>query len=321
MIKMDCTDRHEKGNVMIRVFFICLLAQLFLINDVYAVRNYTSSDIFSMTRVSQIAISSDGKEVAYVTLNEKNTSDGKAWNYSLYFKDNDGKTHLLINDNKDKIASPVFSPNDNAITYLMKGKKFQSIWTYDIKTAQSKKLIEFQNNISSFKYSPNGEFIAFMSEDSKVKNKVLMPVDVSKPSANGRLYLVDLKNPSTIKPITSDNISVSQFFVYPGFDWSPDSQSIVFSYQPQSGDQYSMENKIAILDLKTGAIKNIAYSDDHNSSQPIYSHDGKYIAFEANPSKSEVEKQYPTLKPNEPSPIRLTQTANNKICIYTFHLI
>ncbi|MCA0402243.1 MAG: S9 family peptidase [Proteobacteria bacterium] len=288
---------------------VILLASLLFMSSIQA-----DNALFSFKRIGQVAPSPNGKQVAIVTYEFKNTALGKEWLYSLYLKDQSG---LRVLANAKKITSISWSPDGNQITYLSEGKKSQSIWSYQLNHHKKDMLFEFTSDIESFKWSPNGKMIAFMSHDLKPESKILQPIDVSKQYTNMRLYVVSLENQTNIKAeaLTPSTISISQFFVYPGFDWSQDSRVIALAYQPQSGAQYSLQNKIGFIDLKTHKLRNIPYSTTHNSSQPAYSPDGKWVAFQANPSDAEVEKQFPRIKPNQPYKGLLAQNFSQRICV------
>lgn len=301
-------------NYFIRV--ITLIISIYLVTlHVYAQTRmrYTPAEVLAFRRISQVVPSDDGKQVAFTIYQVKSTNFGKQWEYSLYLKNS--KSELEFLDKANNISSVNWSPNNKLISYLAKGNKFQSIWIYDILNRKNKKLIEFKNDISSFKWSPDGKNIAFTASEIKPKlTEALTPIDVSKDFTNTRLYIFDI-NAKSLKALIPDKFSVSQFFVYPGFDWSPDSQSIAFSYQSEPGEAHALENKIGIINLNSQEIKTLPYSETHNSTQPAYSLDGKWIAFQASPTSNEVAVAIKYVKSKEPSPLLLARSKINRICV------
>lgn len=273
---------------------------------------YAPSDVLAFKRISQVVPSNDGKQVVFTVYQVKSINSEKQWEYSLYLKN--GKSNYELLDKASNLSLINWSPDNKFISYLAKGDKFQSIWIYDISNHKKQKLIEFENDISSFKWSPDGKNIAFTASEVKQKaTTALIPIDVRKDYVNTRLYIFNVKRKSS-EALTPDKFSISQFFVYPGFDWSPDSQSIAFSYQPKPGPAFSLENKIGIISLKSQKIKNLPYSETHNSTQPAYSLDGKWIAFQANPTTDEVAVTIKNSKSNNISPL-LARSKINHVCV------
>lgn len=304
-----------------KVYFVIFMAILTcclesMVSPSYALEasHFVTSDIFSFKRIGQVLPSDDGKQVAFVVFEATATASGKKWEYSLYLKNNQGKIRLL--DKSDSIKAVSWSPDNLQIAYLAKGNKYQSIWVKDISNQRKYKLIEFENNIYSFKWSPDGKSIAFTAETNTQKpTQKLAPIDISKESTSIRLYLVNTKVQSLAYGITPDSYSISQFFVYPGYDWSPDSKAIVFSYQSHPGLVFTFQNKIAVINLETKQIKDIPYTENHNSTQPAYSLDGKWIAYQASPDESDIKNTLAKMNIPSPYPLLLAMTKSNHICV------
>ena len=274
--------------------------------------SYSAKDVLVFPRIGQVLASPDSKQVAFITYQVHFTPRNKEWRYSLFLKNQLGKINLLVKDKEISLLN--WSPNGKQIAYSANGKKHLSIWVYDIQTHKTNKLIEYSSDITSFRWSPNGKYIAFTAGDEKKMQSSFTPLDISKDYTNTCLYLFSIRS-GVVKPLTSANYSVSQFFVNPDFDWSPDSRSITFAYQPRAGDAYFLENKIGIIDLKTLKVKTVPYTKTHNSTQPVNSPDGKWIAFQASPSRNEIEKKLGSLDPTKPSPILLMIASVNHICL------
>lgn len=237
---------------------------------------YSVNQVFAFKRIGQVAVSPNGNEVAFTTFQANQSLSGLKWEYSLYIKNKQHGMQLIAKDNQISCLS--WSPDGNQLAYLTKGK---IIWLTDIQSKIKSKLIEFNGEIQSLKWSPVGDIIAF-SANAEIKKNPSIPIDVSKDYINTRLYLISTKPGNTAFPITSSYYSLSQFFIFPGFDWSPDGQFIAFSFQPQPGNLYSNDNKIGIINIKKPDLKIIPYTKDHTGIQPFFSPDGKWIAFKSN---------------------------------------
>lgn len=246
--------------------------------------NYTADDVLSFKRIGQVIASPNGKNVVFTVMQAISTQTGKEWEYLLYLKNSEGKVSVLSSSLK-QLSSPMWSPDGMKISYLAKGKKFQSIWIISLLSNKKAKLFECNNDIKYFRWSPDGKYIAFVTDDQDKKiNTKLEPKNIVTSDINTRIYFIPATQSIKIaKPLTPATYSISQSYPDPlldaGFDWSPDSQSIVFSYQSRPEATYYTEAKIAVLDLKTRKIITIPYTEQFTGQQPIYSLDGKWIAF------------------------------------------
>lgn len=237
-------------------------------------------------RIGQVQVSPDGKQTAYVVMHVINESNIKKWQHLLYIQDNQGMTKL-INKNSN-ISNISWSLDGKKLAFIAAGKKFQSIWLVDQREVNAKNLFEWNTDIQTFKWAPNGKFLAFVAIDKPTKK--LLPISVSQNIENARLFLFDIEN-KKVEPLTANEISLSQGFNDAGFDWSPNSQNIVYAYQPQGGAAYSNASKIAILNLLTRRVTTFIYTKNQTGKQPVYSHNGKWIAFRTNLPESQFAKE------------------------------
>lgn len=268
-----------------------------------ASHEYGIDDVLAFTRIGQVAASPDGKQVAFTTFQVQSAPSGKRWEYHLYVKEGQGKTSLLATNRQ--ILSLAWSNNGKQIAYLAQGKKHLSIWIQDISNRRVKRIIEFSDDIDSFKWSPDDQYIGFIADDSrKIDAGKAILIDVDKNYLNKRLYFIPVETRvKTPKPLTSSAYSVSDF------DWNPNnSQAIAFAHQPRIGADYINQTKISIIDLSTGRIMPIPHTETHTGVQPAYSPDGQWVAYRSN---VEPEKHAHALNNN----IQL----NGRVCVTNVH--
>ncbi len=242
------------------------------------VLDQSSEKIFSFKRFGQVVPSPNGKETAFI-VKQLNQST-KKWNYLLYLKNSQNEYKIIYN-NTHPIFSPRWSPNGKYLGYIAPGKKFDSIWITDIDSLKSYKRVEYANDILSFQWSPNQKLFAFLSNE-KNNNSDSELIDVENNYNNIRLFVVTIDSTiAHVRAITPENISITSGFLLPGFDWSPDTKNIVFSYQAKPGMSDPYQGKIGFVNLETKQITKLPYSDSHAVGQVLYSPDGAWIAFES----------------------------------------
>ncbi|OAI48823.1 hypothetical protein AYO45_00680 [Gammaproteobacteria bacterium SCGC AG-212-F23] len=298
----------------ISVWFLNIIFFLLCSSNIFAEQTSPLGSALRLNRISQVVPSTTGKQTAFIAYQIQSSANVKKWEYILYLRDSAGRVNLLIR--KDKISSLAWSYDEKLIYFLAKGDNNNALWVLDTATHEVSKVLEYKSDILAFKLSPNNKYIAFTAEEQQENTKQ----DSTLIEKNGEiknicLYLVEIKRNAAPILLTSNHYSVSQFFVYPGFDWAPNSKAIVFSYQPHPGLAYTFQNKIAVINLENHQLKTISYTENHNSTQPAYSLDGQWIAYQASSTTSEAKNNLIKMGVHSPYPLLLAMTKSNHICI------
>ena len=248
---------------------------------------WSIDDSLEFSRVGRVVASPTGDQVTFVTMQIISENNTKVWRSTLYLKGRNGNLKVL-SETDHNLSSPRWSPNGEKIAFLSQGDKFQSIWIVNIKTGKRKKIVEIHSDVISFKWSHDSKVLAFVADtQSYKKENSPKPIVVANDYVNARLFVVPVNFnniDSTPRILTADTYSISIFDEYygGGFDWSPDDKIIIFAYQPNPGAEYSNQSKLALVDIKTGKIKKIPYTNKHTGNQPLFSPNGKWVAFRSN---------------------------------------
>lgn len=258
----------------------------------HAETSYSAEDALALKRIAQVAPSPSGTQTAYNVI-QLTEGQAKDWQAIVYLHTTSGKNIILSNPNT--IAYMInWSPDERYLSYLNNNKNGQQLIAYDTKTGTTIPLLTFNNPISAYKWSPDGKWIAYVATDKATKNN--------------RLYLFEIGSKKIPIAITPASISISAATANPaldgGFDWSPNSKQIAYSYQPKVGEEQLNFAKIAIINPFTMQNMSLPYTQNHTGGQPRYSLDGQSIAFRTNVPPSRVA---PALNHNA--------AINNQICV------
>lgn len=213
--------------------------------------------------------------------------------------------------NIEVIKDCEISPDESQIVYSIQTvdpeteKKFTHLWRVIADGGEPEQLTYGKHSNISPKWSPDGQWIAFLSnrEDPKQSQIYLLPLSGGESRA--------------ITDLNGD---------FAGFDWSPDSQKIVFTFREHDPEDVKMKqdekkkelgrvarritNRVFFkldaygylpkaryhlwtVDIHSQETKQLTDSETHDETGPVWSPEGKTIAFFSNRSEQ------PDLHPNK----------------------
>ncbi len=264
----------------------------------------TVEDLWSMKRIENFDVSPDGQKIVIeVKTYSMQANEG---NSDLYLINSDGSDfHPLKNSDKNE-TGPKFSPDGKTIAYLLSNQ----IWTTEINGKGNKQLTNLSTDVSGIRWSNDGKKILFVSkvypdcpddacnkqrinekDSSKVKARIITDLmfrhwNEWRDDRRSHLFLLDVST----KEIT-DLTFGSDFDVPPialgsdnDYNFSPDGNEAAFTMNESDHLATSTNNDIFIVNLtdvnkeSSTPTEKISISEG-DDNQPVYSPDGKYIAF------------------------------------------
>lgn len=168
-----------------------------------------------------------------------------------------------IHQYDDPVISPQlcclsWSPNGRWFAFTNRPPDTTGTQIYQIKALGRQPLAVTEMRAHNPSWSPTGDAIAFLSD-------------------KGELYLVNLVD-NQVRPLTPD-WSANSSHVEGWPSWSPDGSSIVFDSQFHNEATKQFEYTIYKVNVHDGSIEKLLESGDFPSPNPVFSPDGKWIAY------------------------------------------
>ena len=264
----------------------------------------TIEDLWAMKRIGTFDLSPDGKQIVFdVTVYNMDENKG---NSDIYLINVDGSgLHPLKNSDKNE-TNPKFLPDGKKVSYLIEDQ----IHTCNLDGSDDIQLTNLYTGVNDYRWSHDGKKLLLTSnvypdcgsqdcnkkvDEEKKKTKVNVKIITHlmfrywNRWLNGKrshLFLFDTvsKEYDDLNYKMHNDIPPLDLGSSSDFNFSPDDREIAFTMNPDTVVATSTNNEIYIVkvseikkDEKTPA-KKISESKG-NDNQPVYSPDGKYIAF------------------------------------------
>ena len=280
---------------MIRFLFFLIFFQ-FGFDTLKANNTFRNLDVFELQYVRDPQISPDGTKIVYVRTEMDIMKDGRT--SSLWIINSDGTNNQKLTSNTFNEINPVWSPDGKRISFISSSddENGSEIHVYWMNSRQYSSISQLDGSPRSLKWSPNGNYLAFImfvpektlqlvSPPRKPKNANWAEkpriTDRLKHEADGSGYMIEgfsqifMISSTGGKPI---QVTTEKFNHY-SFDWMLGSDGFVFSSNYTEDWEYDFRNSEIYSISVNGS--NLQQLTDRNGPDmgAAVSPDGKSIAY------------------------------------------
>jgi dipeptidyl aminopeptidase/acylaminoacyl peptidase len=261
-------------------------------------------DLIKLHRISAPEVSPDGKWVAYGISTpdmEANRGVSNIWIVST----SGGDAIQLTQSGKD--SAPSWSPDGRILAFLSGRDGTSQVYVISMEGGEAKKLTTLSTGADLFKWSPDGKSIAFTSgvyvdckddacnkkrDEDKEKSKVKAHVadhllyrhwDHWSEGKRSHLFIQGVEGTTAARDLTEGadyDVPPDQRGGDTDINFSPDSKEICYMAVTDKVEAISTNGDLFLVPVGGGESKRITTNQGFDGN-PVYSPDGKYIAYHA----------------------------------------
>ncbi|MDZ7314597.1 MAG: S9 family peptidase [candidate division KSB1 bacterium] len=269
-----------------------------------AKRPMTVEDLWAMKRIGRIELSPDGSRMVYeMTAYDMEKNSGRT---DLWLLDTaTGETRQLTTHAAGS-STPHWKPDGSAVAFLSSRNCSRQIFLLPLSGGEAVQLTRLPLDIEDFAWSPDGKHLALIlsifpkaanieesaamervREESLVKAHIadrllFRPWNHWRDGRRSHLFLCNADG-ANLRDLTPGDWDVPPLDLGgdPDFCFSPDGKTIAFVGNATAEPAVNTNNDVFLLDLESGIQQNLTAANAAVDNQPVFSPDGRYLAYRA----------------------------------------
>lgn len=282
---------------------IILLFLAVSLNAVAQKRAFTIADIYKVKNAGSLSVSPDGKTLLF-TLSESNLEAGTT-NADIYTIDISGSSLKNLTNTPKSEANPVWSSDGKSIFFTSAKSGENQVYNLNLQSGTVEQVTDFSAGVNDYRLSSDSKLILFSSdvypecgadnECNKINSESAEngPVQANMADellfrhwtsySGGKVSHILLYNTDSKKytDLTPGKFNSPTFALGGGngFNFSADATEVCY-YSKRVKDQASSTNSDLFTVATDGSgTKNLTENNKAWDGDPVYSPDGKYIAY------------------------------------------
>ena len=262
---------------------------------------YDINALEALGRVSAPVVSPDGKKILY-GVSYESVEQNKS-NLDLYVMDIDGKNLTRITATPESESGYAWIDGGRKIAFMNPVDGKQQLWVMNADGSDRRAVSSVESGIQGFLFSPDEKRVVMIGSVKYSRDAKDIYPDL--PQATGRViddlmykhwdeWVTEIPHPligdftgqevTNVTDIMQDEPYESPMKPFGGiesFAWSPDGQQLIYVSRKKTGMEYavSTNSDLYLYDLNTKATRNITEDMMGYDTNPVFSPDGKYVAW------------------------------------------
>lgn len=266
-------------------------------------KNITPETLWQLGRLADVQLSPDGSKIVYNVRTfsvEKNKGNSDLWIYDMTSK----KSTVIANDSTSNETSPRWSADGTTIYYLNDKNGSSQLYSMGADGSGKKQISKLKDDINEYEVSANGKMI-WVTHTVAVDKMNGKDIYTDLPKTTGRVYDdLMMRHWDSWKDGSYSHVFVGSFDgevkevkdIMPGeswdaplkphggseeIAWSPDGRTLAYTCKKMKGTDYAVttNSDIYLYDVASGKTINISVANKGYDKAPLFSPDGKYIAY------------------------------------------